>query len=77
MANERNPKTNPDQPMIYQIRIKGQLDRRWIDWFGDVTITLEENGDTADLPGGRSGCTAWLAEKSARFRDAVDLGQSS
>ena len=46
MANERNPKTNPDQPMIYQIRIKGQLDRRWIDWFGDVTITLEENGDT-------------------------------
>ena len=32
--------------MIYQIRIKGQLERRWIEWFGDVTITLEENGDT-------------------------------
>jgi hypothetical protein len=46
MANERNPKTNPDGPMIYQVRIKGQLDRKWIDWFGDVSITLEENGDT-------------------------------
>ena len=32
--------------MIYQIRIKGQLERRWTEWFGDVTITLEENGDT-------------------------------
>ena len=46
MADERNPRTDPDQPMIYQIRIKGQLERRWIEWFGDVTITLEENGDT-------------------------------
>ena len=32
--------------MTYQIRIKGQLERRWTEWFGDVTITLEENGDT-------------------------------
>ncbi|MGD8402590.1 MAG: hypothetical protein PVJ21_02945 [Anaerolineales bacterium] len=46
MANERNPKTDPDRPMTYQIRIKGQLEHRWIDWFGDVTIALEENGDT-------------------------------
>ena len=46
MANERNPKTDPDQPLVYQIRIMGQLERRWIDWFGEVTIALEENGDT-------------------------------
>ena len=46
MANDRNPKTDPDRPMIYQIRIKGQLEHRWVDWFGDVTIALEENGDT-------------------------------
>ena len=32
--------------MIYQIRIKGHLDRRWTDWFGGMTITLEENGYT-------------------------------
>ena len=46
MSNERNHKIDPNQTMIYQIRIKGQLDRKWIDWFGDVTITLEENSDT-------------------------------
>ncbi len=32
--------------MIYQIRIKGHLDHRWTEWFGDVTITLEDNGET-------------------------------
>lgn len=35
-----------NQPMIYQIRLKGHLDRRWTDWFGGMTITLEDNGDT-------------------------------
>ena len=32
--------------MIYQIRIKGELGPQWSDWFGGLTITLEENGDT-------------------------------
>jgi hypothetical protein len=32
--------------MIYQIRIKGHLDCLWTDWFGGLTITLEDNGDT-------------------------------
>jgi hypothetical protein len=32
--------------VIYQIRIKGQLDSQWTDWFGGLTITLEDNGDT-------------------------------
>ena len=35
-----------DQPMVYKIRIKGHLDRRWTEWFGEVTITLEDNGET-------------------------------
>jgi hypothetical protein len=35
-----------DQPMVYQIRIKGHLSPRWTDWFGDVTITLEDNCET-------------------------------
>ena len=46
MPSKHENKTDPNQPMIYQIRIKGHLGRQWIDWFGDVTITLEENGDT-------------------------------
>ena len=35
-----------DQPIIYQIRIKGHLGPRWAAWFGGMTITLEDNGDT-------------------------------
>jgi hypothetical protein len=46
MRNKFNPKTDPDKPTIYQIRIKGQLDSQWTDWFAGLTITLEDNGDT-------------------------------
>lgn len=46
MSNNLNPKTDPDQPSIYQIRIKGHLGREWTDWFGGLSITLEDNGDT-------------------------------
>jgi hypothetical protein len=35
-----------DQPMVYQIRIEGHLGPKWTDWFGGLTITLEDNGDT-------------------------------
>ena len=34
------------QPKIYQIRNKDHLSREWTDWFGGLTITLEETGDT-------------------------------
>jgi hypothetical protein len=32
--------------MIYLIRIKGHLGPQWVDWFEDMTITLEPDGDT-------------------------------
>ena len=32
--------------MIYQIRIKGLLDRQWTDWFDGMTISPTEDGDT-------------------------------
>lgn len=32
--------------MIYQIRIKGLLDRQWTDWFGGMAISATEDGDT-------------------------------
>ena len=34
------------EPGLYEIRIKGHLDDRWADWFGGLTITLVDNGDT-------------------------------
>ena len=46
MANKCNPKTDIGQPTVYQIRLQGQLGRQWTDWFGGLTITLEDNGDT-------------------------------
>jgi hypothetical protein len=32
--------------MVYQIRIKGQLDVHWTDWFDGMRITPQANGDT-------------------------------
>ena len=46
MANGLDPETDPHQPTIYQIRIKGHLGSQWTDWFGGLKITLEDNGDT-------------------------------
>jgi hypothetical protein len=46
MSNNSYPTTNPNQPMVYQIRIKGHLGCEWTDWFEGLTITLEEDGDT-------------------------------
>jgi hypothetical protein len=46
MSNKPNAQSDPSQPMIYQVRIKGHLGLHWTDWFGGLTITLEDNGDT-------------------------------
>ena len=32
--------------MVYQIIIKVHLGHQWTDWFGGLTITLEDNGET-------------------------------
>ena len=46
MSNNSYPTTNPSQPVVYQIRIKGYLGREWTDWFDGLTITLDEDGNT-------------------------------
>jgi hypothetical protein len=46
MSNELEPKPDPSQPVVYQIRLKGHLGREWTDWFEGLTITLEEDGHT-------------------------------
>lgn len=46
MSNSLSSEIDPGHPTTYQIRIKGHLDHRWTEWFGDLSITLEENGDT-------------------------------
>jgi hypothetical protein len=46
MSNNLNPKPDPGQTMIYQIKIEGHLSRQWTNWFGGLTITPEEDGNT-------------------------------
>ena len=35
-----------DRSGLYEIRLKGHLDDRWADRFGDAVITLEDSGNT-------------------------------
>jgi hypothetical protein len=46
MSNKSNSENNPAHSTAYEIRIKGHLDIQWTDWFGGLTIKLEDNGDT-------------------------------
>ena len=46
MPNTSDPKTEPVQPVVYQIQIEGHLGPQWTDWFQGLTVTLAENGET-------------------------------
>jgi len=37
---------NSNEAATYEIRLQGQLPDRWAGWFGDVAITLDEDGTT-------------------------------
>ena len=43
---EESLKENSYQPLTYQIKLKGYLDLGWSDWFENVTIYINEAGDT-------------------------------
>ena len=46
MSNKRNQIIDPNQAIVYQIRLKGHLSHQWTEWFEGLTITLEEDGNT-------------------------------
>ena len=46
MPNKRNTTTGPGEALIYEIRLKGHLGGDWTEWFGGLTLTLDDNGDT-------------------------------
>lgn len=46
MPGKLNAKSGPEDSAVYQIRITGHLGSEWADWFGGLTITLEDNGET-------------------------------
>ena len=47
MPDENYPNAGSDAPIIYQVRIKGHLGQKWAEWFGVVSITLEDDGNTS------------------------------
>jgi hypothetical protein len=69
MSDRLNPKTDPSQPMVYQIRLKGHLGSEWADWFCGLTITLEANGDTL-----LTGPVADQAALHGLLKEVRDLG---
>ena len=69
MSNEPNPQLDPRDPMTYQIRVKGQLGCEWTDWFGGLTITQEDGGETL-----LTGPVADQAALHGLLRKVRDLG---
>jgi hypothetical protein len=35
-----------NDPVVYEIRVRGVLDAEWSDWFDRMTISPQEDGDT-------------------------------
>lgn len=69
MADRQHPTAEPDQPAIYEIRVKGHLDPRWSAWFGGLVITLEANGVTL-----LTGPVVDQAALHGLLRKVLDLG---
>jgi hypothetical protein len=59
----------PDGTGRYEVRLKGHLDDRWANWFGNVTLMLEENGDTL-----LTGTVVDQAELHGLLKRVRDLG---
>ena len=34
-----------DRPVTYQIKVPGALDKKWLDWNGGMTVTIESDED--------------------------------
>jgi hypothetical protein len=69
MTGQCNRKNDPDQPVVYQIRLKGQLDTCWTDWFGGMAVALTDDGDTLLI-----GPVADQAALHGLLRKVRDLG---
>lgn len=46
MDNKQPPERPPAQPTVYQIRLQGYLGQPLTEWFGELTVTREANGNT-------------------------------
>jgi hypothetical protein len=35
-----------DEPVVYQIQVKGEIDAGWSDWFDGLTVSPQDDGTT-------------------------------
>jgi hypothetical protein len=45
MTSKGKQKLTLDQSATYQIKVPGELDERWSDWSGPMTVTVESDDD--------------------------------
>jgi hypothetical protein len=69
MSATRASTEDHDESGLYEIRLKGHLDDRWVSWFGDLNLTREDNGETL-----LSGQVVDQAALHALLRKVRDLG---
>ncbi len=46
MTADSGPGRDENRPVVYEIRIKGHVSRRWAGWFDGLAIILETDGST-------------------------------
>lgn len=46
MPNRSNSTTDSNKSQIYLVKLEGQLDQRWTDWFDGMQIVIDEYGNT-------------------------------
>lgn len=46
MSDQISSAAAANSPPVYQIRIKGHVGHEWTDWFGGLSISLQDNGDS-------------------------------
>jgi hypothetical protein len=52
MVNEKKTHAMSKEQTVYQIKVQGQLDERWSDWFDGLAVTIEsENPPVTTLTG--------------------------
>ena len=69
MSKEPWLETEHTPPVVYQVRLRGHLGGQWTDWFGGLTVSLEENGETL-----LTGPVADQAALHGLLRKVRDLG---
>jgi hypothetical protein len=39
-----------DEQAVYQIKVRGALDEQWSDWFDGLTVAIESDEESENLP---------------------------